>query len=199
MCLNGCMAKQSHTVGDGQTPIAEHFASDGGARSPQRAPPANRRGRVVPSAGSADILVGGCWRLSSRQFLRTEYRAARESGTEKSRAPRPRRLESLRYDVWPPRAWERPFPPPPKKSNESRQIVPNRGKSHPIVVNPPLPSGRTNSARFPHLSRQLVAPACPAIAKRRRKQGEGGPKSESVRVSQTFEDFSTKVGVSRNQ
>ena len=81
------MAKQSHTVGDGQPPTAERFACDGVARSPQHAPPANRRGRVVPSGGSADILVGVCWRLFSRQFLPTENRTAREHGTGKSRAP----------------------------------------------------------------------------------------------------------------
>jgi hypothetical protein len=51
MCLNGRMAKQSHKVGDGQTPTAESFARDGGARFPQRAPPANRRVQAIPTRG----------------------------------------------------------------------------------------------------------------------------------------------------
>jgi len=57
-----------------------------GNRQPPNAPP------LVAMVGcGADFLVGGCWRLSSRQFLPAENRAgnrpAREHGTGKSRVP----------------------------------------------------------------------------------------------------------------
>jgi hypothetical protein len=92
------MREPRHTVGDGQWPIAARSAGDGGAGC------------------GVDILVGGCWRLSSRQFLRTEKRAGNQTARD-WKVPRIRRLENLRYDVWPPCAMEWPFPPPPPETN----------------------------------------------------------------------------------
>ena len=133
------MSAPRHTVGARQTPIAERSARDGGARNPSchaearrrrmRAAPANPHDRATPSGRGADILVCGCWRLSSRQFLRTENRV--EDRTAQHGTRKPRLPAGSKAGTTPPRLARKIVAP----RTTPRKTPMNRAKSSLIQVN----------------------------------------------------------------
>jgi hypothetical protein len=91
-----------------------------------------------------------------------------------------------------------------KRVKPRQTTFPDTGASSQISETSSWPSLLLPLAIFP-----LVAPTrradlprwsvAKAGAMRRRKRSDGGPKSEQVRAGQTFENFSTKVGVGRSK
>ena len=107
------MARKCRKVGDGQLPTAERSASDGGARSPQRAAHAYQRDQAFPVAAPATLALCLGFAFRWRQ-------GARQNSCPPTTAPRSRRV-----------ADNAPHQPTgfPLNRPQSRLIGVNRGKS----------------------------------------------------------------------